>query len=490
MSLDLFQMQRTLLESQIVGRVAGRDYERECGYPATITLEQYHRAYQRNGFCQRIVHLMPDECAQLAPEITEKDSEEAETPWEATFKEHAQSVNLWHYIQEADKQAGIGRYGILLIGLSDGKKLSEPATRGKGLRVIYMRPYAEGEVSIVRYVNDPTNARYGKPEFYQINTIDLSGENETGAVMPTIDAVPDTLQVHWSRVLHFSDSGEVLSQPRLKRTWNWAHVDLSKLVGGGAEMFWRGAFPGFFFSVDPSVDMADEDKKTAIKESSFSYFNTLTRAMHMQGVTVQQLNPVIADPTAQFSLILQLCAISENCPLPVFTGAQPGGLSADSGIRGSDEWSIRKQARRDRYLIPKIIRAYIDMMIQYGVLGPMAYEVVYKDPHTLTAAEKATNALMWIKTISEYITKGCDTLISPLSFLTEIMGMDMERATRIMDSLEAYAASAEADEAVAAADVEAVALDQATAEPTFDAAGNPVPTAPAQAPKKVSLVHK
>ena len=436
-------MPRTMLET-LVTRVHGRDYEQECGYPTIISIPAYHRAYKRNGLCQRIIHLMPDECAQLTPEITEKDSDDEETEWEKTFKDHAEKVNLWHYIQEADRAAGIGRFGVLLIGLSDGQKLDQPVRLGGQLEVIYMRVFSERYATVLAYEQDPTNPRFGKPTKYQLTVNDCSDDSPTiGESMP---AATQTLEVHWSRVLHLSDSGEVFSAPRLEKTWNWSQVDLSKLVGGANEMFWRGAFPGFFFSVDPSVDMEDPERQTALKTSAFNYFNTLTRAMHMQGVTVQQLNPIIADPTSQFNILLQLCAISENCPVPVFTGAQPGGLSADSGLRGSDEWSLRKQCRRERYLLPKVVRVYIDLMMDYGVLPPAEYAAAYLDPHTLTDAEKAQNALNWIRTISEYISKGCDVLLSPMSFLTEICGMEPARARRIMESLEAYVAEVQAQE--------------------------------------------
>lgn len=435
--MDLLASFRSSLDSLVI-RSEGRNYRKECGYPEVITVGDYHNIYLRNGLCQRIVNLMPDECAQSQAQVQELDSGEDETPWESDFQDHANAVNLWHYIQQTDRLAGIGRFGILLLGFNDGQTLDKPVKKVAGMEIMYLRAFSEAHAAIESYETNETSSRFGKPLYYTLQFSDIYTESSTqgeSAIAPI-----QTKRVHWSRCIHFSDSGETLSAPRLEKTWNWSHIDMAKLAGGGAEMFWRGAFPGMFFNIDPSVQM-DTTKADEIKTTSWNYFNTLTRIMHMQGVTVTQLKPQIADPSSQFRMLLQLIAISENCPLAVLTGDQQGGLGDGVGLRGADEWALRKQTRRERYLGPGPIRAYVERCIEYGILKPAEFTAIFPNPSNLTEEQIAATGLVWVKAMAEYIKSGADSLVPPLSLLTEFFKMDMERAKRIVGAAEEYAAS-------------------------------------------------
>lgn len=434
--MDPFSAFRSSLDSLVL-RTNGRNYAQECGYPDLICISDYHQIYLRNGLCARIVNLYPDECAQITPSLQEENSGEDETPWEARVVSHAKKVNLWRYIHEADKLAGIGRFGILLIGFSDGQTLDQPVQKSPKLEIMYLRAFSEAHATIESYETNETSPRFGQPLFYSVQFSDVYSESPTQGNSTLAPA--RTLRVHWTRCIHFSDSGETLSAPRLEKTWNWAHIDMAKLAGGGAEMFWRGAFPGMFFNIDPTVQMSTEKEET-IKTTSWNYFNTLTRIMHMQGVTVQQLMPAIADPSAQFQMLLLLIAISEGCPLAVLTGDQSGGLGDGVGLRGTDEWSVRKQMRRERYLGPVVIRRYIDRVIEYGILEPAEYTTVFPNPHSLTEEQQARNAMTWVRAISDYVKSGCSVMMSPLSLLTEVFGWDIARARRIVEAAEAYTA--------------------------------------------------
>ena len=97
-------------------------------------------------------------------------------------------VQLWHYLTRLDRMAGIGRYGILLIGVAGGSDLAAPIEKGslKPGGIIYLKPFSEGSATINAYETEKANERYGLPTFYDVLTI---------AGQPKV-------RVHWSRVLH------------------------------------------------------------------------------------------------------------------------------------------------------------------------------------------------------------------------------------------------------------------------------------------------
>jgi hypothetical protein len=122
---------------------ARRDYNKECGYPETgdITADKWQDYYERHSIAGRVVELMPSECWQITPNITEDEDPNNTTPFEQAFKDLAKSLRtteslydpeeevvhpIWEYCKRADILSGIGRFGIVLLGFNDGLSLNQP----------------------------------------------------------------------------------------------------------------------------------------------------------------------------------------------------------------------------------------------------------------------------------------------------------------------------------------------------------------------------
>lgn len=118
-----------------------RNLNHDCGWPETgaLTPESFRDLYDRDPIANRIVNLMPKECWQAPPEIYELEKGEATTPFEKSWKELNETVagSSWHggetgtavleRLKRLDVLSGIGSFGVMLIGLDDGKRLDEPA---------------------------------------------------------------------------------------------------------------------------------------------------------------------------------------------------------------------------------------------------------------------------------------------------------------------------------------------------------------------------
>src|SRR5207237_4584130 len=158
-----------------------------------------------------------------------------------------------------DRLSGIGQYGIILLGLDDGQDLSSPApgldpstgrpdpNRRKETKLNFLRVFDQTIVRVSKINNDPFSPRYQQPDEYAIQ---FTTPGLASSEIPTPTAIEN--KVHWSRVIHLADnrhSSEVYGVPRMLAVLDYLY-DLKKVVGGSAEMFYRGGFPGYSFEVN------------------------------------------------------------------------------------------------------------------------------------------------------------------------------------------------------------------------------------------------
>jgi hypothetical protein len=117
-----------------------RDINFECGYPdtASITAYQYRELYDRESIATRAVQVLPNECWQLQPEVYEDENSENVTLFEQAWDDLGKSIRgesfyqdeqanpIWEVLKRADVLSGVGCFGVILLGLDDGKPLREP----------------------------------------------------------------------------------------------------------------------------------------------------------------------------------------------------------------------------------------------------------------------------------------------------------------------------------------------------------------------------
>lgn len=119
-----------------------RSIEDECGYPPigmAVGADLLRMLYDRVGPANRVVQLMPKECFQVMPAVYETEDPAQYTPFEQAFDNLGRSLSVgtsyyaddegsrvWEYLQRADSLSRIGQFGIILLGIDDGKNLQEP----------------------------------------------------------------------------------------------------------------------------------------------------------------------------------------------------------------------------------------------------------------------------------------------------------------------------------------------------------------------------
>lgn len=127
-----------------------RNLDDECGYPSSesfisgnnINIELYRQLFDREPIATRVVEVFPKETWQNTPLVFEsEDSSEVtafEEGWDglgrqlsmqggsASWYQDEQGSPIWEYLSRADIRSGIGAFGVILLGIDDGRPLQEP----------------------------------------------------------------------------------------------------------------------------------------------------------------------------------------------------------------------------------------------------------------------------------------------------------------------------------------------------------------------------
>lgn len=411
-----------------------RDIMAECGHPETILTEDYASIYKRGDVARRIVRIYPEESWSESPEIVENETDD-ETAFEKKWKEIEDEYKVWHYLQRADILSGIGRFGVLLIGVDDGQEMSEPleirsegATAATERKLLYLRPFQEKHVKIATTQNDPTNERYGLPEKYTIYFADTG----TGLQDQTSKTTAQSLTVHWTRVIHLADNrsdSDVYGDPRMECVWNRL-LDLRKIAGGSGEMFWKGGFPGLSIeAANPDEDV--EFDADATEEMMDKYMNGLQRYISLIGMQAKSLAPQVANPTPHVEVQLKLIAAAWGIPWRVFIGSEQSQLASGQDMIA---WNRRITRRREEYLSPFVVRPVIDRFQDVGILPRVeSYDIKWNDLNAPTEEEKATVAEKKTNALSKYVNSGMDAVIPPFQYLTMILDFSDEEAKGIIE---------------------------------------------------------
>jgi len=425
------------LANEIVGRAylasrmglqygGDRDLYQALGYPVELTYNDFLGRYGRQDIAKAIIDRPVKATWQGKLELVEPevaDDTELEEAWEKLDKK----LGIKSKLTRLDKLANIGEYAILLLGFNDVSSpdgFNKPITTS-AKKLVYIKPFGQGSAPIMEYESNTKNPRYGLPKFYSINVTDMASGKAV------------TVNVHYSRVLHVTPDpleSDVKGTPALMAVFNRL-MDMDKVVGGDAEMFWRGARPGYQGKVDKDYAMTEATKKD-LKEQVTEYENNLRRIFVNEGVDLEALAQQIADPTNHVDVILTLISAVTGIPKRILSGSERGELSS---AQDSTEWKDYIKSRREDFAECYIVRPLVDRLIELSVLplptSGEADEYVVKWSDLYAMSEKAmvevgkgrANALR------EYTYNPIALeLVPPNAFLEYFLGLTKEQITLIM----------------------------------------------------------
>lgn len=392
-----------------------RDVSQALGYPKDLWYEDFAARYFRQDIAKAIIDRPIKATWQGALSVVESDTD-TDTALEKAWEDLNSRFSLKSIFSRADKCSGLGKYGILLLGLDDVKMYTDfekPVTAGKR-KLLYVKPFGEGSAQILTYDNNTQSKRYGLPLIYSITTQETEGGNSM------------VISVHHSRVIHIVDDileSEVEGSPRLEVVYNRL-MDLEKLVGGDAEMFWRGARPGYSGVVDKDFQMSaplKEDLQNQMEE----YEHDMRRFMISEGVDLKALAQQIADPINHVDIQIQMISAVTGIPKRVLVGTERGELSS---AQDTTEWKVYVQGRREDYAELRIVRPFINKAIELGILPPPAsagkYSIKWSDLFAISEADRVKIGMDRSTAIKNYASSPmAEAVMTPDVFLEVGLGL-------------------------------------------------------------------
>lgn len=378
------------MASQLVGRSqlanwsgfsfqGARNLFRALGYDRMITPRMHRWRYERGGIVGRLVESKPIATWRGGGEIVEDENPDTETTFEKEWNALNQRLNIWQAFEKADILAGLGRFSVLLIG-GPGKTLTEPLERMSASQFAYLMPYSERDTTVASLETDTASARFGQPVLYSMSRLTAPLQGIAASM---------ARQVHWTRIIHIADGlldDKVFGQPRLERLWNLLD-DLDKVVGGGAEAFWKRVDAGMQLKLDPNVaDMKPADKEK-LDEQLEEYTNGLRRILRTRGIDIETLTSSVAGMKDPITAIVSLLSAASAIPQRILLGSERGELASS---QDSDEWSERISDRRSNFANTVCVRPLIDRLITLGAISePKQYQARWPTKNTMNEAQLA-----------------------------------------------------------------------------------------------------
>ena len=208
-------------------------------------------------------------------------------------------------------------------------------------------------------------------------------------------------------------------------------MDLEKLVGGDAEMFWRGARPGYQGVVDKDYQMTDTTK-TDLQDQIDEFEHNLRRILVNEGVTLKELSQQLSDPEHHVDIQLQMISAVTGIPKRILTGSERGELAS---TQDTSEWKEYVQGRRDEHAEPHIVRPFVDRLIKLKILPAPAedYRVKWVDPYSQSEKARVEVGKARAAAIREYSAYGpmALELMPPKAALHYLLGLEDEDITLI-----------------------------------------------------------
>jgi uncharacterized protein len=340
-----------------------RDIYESAGYDKEIFYAQYLARYLRQDVARRVVNTPADESWRLPPELldgTDPDSAKEDTEFTRAWQELANNRGedgntrrgLLHYLHRLDRISGIGRYGVLYLGIKDDKKPSEPAENASKGELLFASVFDEDSAGVATYDNNQQSARYGQPEMYRLVDRTDSGSKTT-------------FEAHWTRCIHVADnplSSDLVGSPRLEAVWNRL-LDLEKVAAATGESGWRLMMPGYVFSTKDGYELGPDADNHSEQLDEFTH--ELRRWLELNGMEVQELAGTLQDPSGAVNVALKLISAGTGIPLRKLTGSEQGQLASG---QDDDNWIDIIEARQAQHVTPAIIEPVVHRLTWLGVL--------------------------------------------------------------------------------------------------------------------------
>lgn len=344
------------------------------GWEENPSPEEYYGLYLRNPYAYAAVAQKADTTWRDPPEIVDgshpEDVEPADdglTDFERAVRKLATATDAWSYASRADRLAGIGTHGVLVLDLDDTDGPEDFADSpspagGSGLDHLRgFRVYSQVSIHDIEY-GDPGTDRWGKPETYYI---DLDEDPVDEESKPSSG---DILEVDHRRVIDVPsrppDDDEVHARPRIELVLNVVY-DIEKTLGAAAELAYAGAKQDVHINFDP--EKVNTDKVQDNDDELQNWYHNRQPWIRTTGGEVEQVtDATTVDPSPTIDSELRAFSAATDIPQQMLDGSAAGEIAGAE--QNERDYFGTISERREQFAEPHIVRALIDRLESLGVL--------------------------------------------------------------------------------------------------------------------------
>ena len=360
-----FQMRFALAQALGENIPSDEDYYDVFSWDKNPSVEDFYALALRNPYAYAVTFLESDTVWRDAPDIVDKGASEddTQTAFERRVEEIVDEHRVNHYLHRARRLAGIGKFGCLVIqfdDVDDPHELRQPV--GDASEITGLKPFSRMSITDVR-VGGPGSGRWGEPIAYQL---DFSDENETEGVIE--HEGPDTVWVHWERVIHIpSDElldDEIRGIPRQKPCYNQL-IDIERTLGAAGILAYRAAAWGIHINIDGDFDL-QEERREKLNEHLQAWRWGLEDVLKTHGADeVKSLGGENIDPRPIIDANIEAISAQTGIPQSLLKGNETGERATTEDVK---QWYGSVGETREEFDTPLIVREFWDRLIRFGIV--------------------------------------------------------------------------------------------------------------------------
>ena len=384
----------------------------DYGYPEGLEFEHFWNMYRRFGIAKNVCCL-PVDTAWITPPIINGSPK-----FNAELERLDKRINLYVRMKGLDTRQRVGRYAGMFMRVRDGKLTSEPidGVLPGETAIMEMMPLYESQLEVIDSDNDPTSENYGQPIMLQYSQSITGSRNE--------EAV-GTINIHASRIVFAaegSDNNWIYGIPALEPVYN-SLMDLVKIIGGGAEGFYKNAAQSIVFDLKDGASAITYKEKLDQFNEQYDEFskNRSRRALWTPGMDANTLESSLISPKEFFQVAINNVAAGAQIPAAVLVGQQTGRLASDQDGKA---FLAQIQSRRVNF-VTEMVSNITDWMIKFGILPASEYEIEWDDLLARSEQEKLQNAQQMSEINQKQFQSGGDSVFSAEE-IRESAGFDPE----------------------------------------------------------------
>ena len=168
----------------------------------TLSYAEAIEIWRADDIAKRAIEAPIDECFRQGYEITISDEGKFDDLKEAV-EDKIEELRLNHCIKRAKCMDRALGGAALLIGANDQRALDQPLIPAEVTSIDWLTVLEPIELQPCDYYNDPTAAKYGEVEYYQLTAFTTYGGTANSGVTQERLPPPTELRIHESRLIVF-----------------------------------------------------------------------------------------------------------------------------------------------------------------------------------------------------------------------------------------------------------------------------------------------